>query len=260
MKSGLIDKNGHRILCDYYKIESLCKKITEQYCLIDMKNNQKFIEFSQNYNHFAPYFDFVVGTLGYHLIHPWGKQDYLLCGNPENRYYILKKYNKKLEDFVPCQYGKAKIGFSSDLDLKIQKFFPQTKIDKAGFINDDELEMIPNVGGHRELARQIINLGMIKNFEVWETFSNMDLEHKDVAMILMDYFPLLRFEFNQTTSIYQTLYNSNNITENEKKIVETLERYGEIFCTPKEKNAPIMDWSSKFYDIKSDLSLNHKNI
>ena len=70
LNSGLIDKEGNSITCPYYEIEKKNKKIIEQYCLVSEENNQKFLNFSKEYTYFSPYFDFVVGYLGYSLLNP----------------------------------------------------------------------------------------------------------------------------------------------------------------------------------------------
>lgn len=68
MQSGLIDKKGKIINCPYYEIEELCKKITNEFCCESIENQKFFSNFASEYTYFEPYFDFVVGFLGYSLI------------------------------------------------------------------------------------------------------------------------------------------------------------------------------------------------
>ena len=130
----------------------------EKYCLEGEINHQKFLEFAKDYTYFSPYFDFVVGVLNYSLINPWLQKNTLLCHLSNTRSYKRKKYAANMDMYVPYGYRKAKIGFSSDKDLQI-KGFEQT---------ENGMEIIPNIDGHRELAKQLLNLGMIKDKELCE--------------------------------------------------------------------------------------------
>jgi len=253
MNSGLIDKNGNKIECDYYEIEELCIKIIENYCALSNENNQKFIEFAAYYTYFSPYFDFVVGELGYNLINPWLQKNFLLCSTTGRRNYKQKKYDKSLDMYVPYEYGQAKIGYSSDRDLQIKPFNQKSGNYYPSFITENLQEMVPNVNGHRELAKQILNLGMIKDKTLCEEIMKIDFKNTDAAEILMWYWPLLRFDNeDEERKECSIIYRSDNISKEQEELKEKLKKEGKLswicFDQVTRSRAVARDWSYKFYN------------
>ncbi len=245
MKSGLINRDGKVIECLYYEIENLCREITEQYCLESENNQKEFLNFSKDYTYFTPYFDFVVGVLGYSLINPWLQNNKLLCNIPGTRHYMQKIYSSFTNDYVSYEFGKAKIGFSSDNDLKIEQF----SIDKNDYkclITNELKSLVPIVGGHRELAKQILNLGMIKDKELCEKISLIEFEKRDMAEVLMYYFPLIRYFCEDDE--FLALFRSDNISEKQNTLVEEFKiknrEYVLDYC--KRSKVEVFDWSYKF--------------
>ncbi len=253
MQSGLIDKQGNKILCLYYEIESLCIKITEEYCTRSETHNQEFLNFASDYTYFSPYFDFVVGYLDYKLINPWLKENTLLCVMQGTRKYNRKIYNSILEEYIPFESGKAKISFSSDKDLQLKKFEQKANYYKC-FITEDLTEIVPKIGKHRELAKQLLNLGMIKDKELCERIIKLDVEHTDMGEILMQYWPLLRFDELRNEDCIIT-YRSNNIGKEQDDLLLRLQQVGKIkkeyllnYCERKQDDLKeVKNWSNKFY-------------
>lgn len=250
MQSGLIDKEGNTIICPYYEIEALCKRIIEQYCVRSVENNQIFVDFSKEYTYFSPYFDFVVGYLGYSLLNPWGKEKSILKKHPLLDSYCLSVYSKTLDMYVPSKYNKNIIGFSSDKDLQIKPFLQENNFYNC-FINPELMEFVPNVGGHRELGKQLLNLAMIKDRELCERISKLPWDTLDTAEVLMWYFPLFRFDdYLSKNNGFMLLYRSDNITNKQKELLEKLKKLEyKKFIGDQAKKGLIetFDWSYKFY-------------
>lgn len=251
MQSGLITIEGKIINCPYYEIEKLCKKIINEFCCESIENQKKFSDFARDYTYFEPYFDFVVGVLGYSLLKPWLQQNKILCGNYENRTYTIKYYSKLLDSYMPIQYNKEVLGFSSDVDLQIKPFMQKSNFYNC-FITPNLMELVPfDRGGHRELGKQLLNLAMIKDKELCERMIRLDFENTDTAEVLMWYFPLLRFDdylFNKDN--FALVYRSDNISEKQKKLILDLKKLnGQNFIGDQVLNSPheTFDWSYKFY-------------
>lgn len=263
LTSGLIDKNGNHITCSYYEIEALCKKIIEQYCLISRENNQIFVDFSKDYTYFSPYFDFVVGYLGYSLLNPFFKPNSILCGDVNNRSYITKVYSPFLEDYVPLKYGSESFGFSSDKDLQIKPFLQENYFYNC-FVNPELLEFVPPVKGHRELGKQLLNLAMIKDRELFEKIIQLNISKLDTAEILMWYFPLFRFDdYLSNIHGFMLIYRSDNITNEQKELLEKLKKLEcEKFIDDQAKKSLIetFDWSYKFYSEERRMKNANKRI
>lgn len=221
MITGLLDKNGNIIEAPYYKIDALCQKITLEYMYKSKEHQNEFIEFASHYTYFSPFFDFVVGKLGYSLINPFLKQDFLLCGTP-NRTYYYKKYSELLSDYTLYNFGHNVFGFSSDEDLNIQKFNINEPFHPC-FITSELLELVPNnIFGHRELARQTLNLGMIKSKELYLELAKINLDYHDSAEVLMRYMPLLRFDNFLTDKDCIINYREDLINKQQSALIRTL--------------------------------------
>lgn len=263
MQSGLIDRKGKIINCPYYEIEELCKKIINKFCCESIENQKFFSNFARDYTYFEPYFDFVVGVLGYSLINPWLQSNKILCGNYENRTYTLKYYSKLLDSYTAIQYNREVLGFSSDIDLQIKPFSQRDNFYNC-FITSDLTELVPLAeGGHRELGKQLLNLAMIKDRELCKRILQLDFENTDSAEVLMWYFPMLRFDdylFNKDN--FALVYRSDNISEKQKKLILNLESLDcKKFIGDQVLNSPheTFDWSYKFYSKeRRDLNENKR--
>lgn len=251
MESGLLTKEGKIIHCPYYEIEDLCKKIIEAYCSESEENQRAFSNFAKEYTYFEPYFDFVIGVLGYSLINPWLQSNKILSGNYESRSYNLKVYSKLLEEYIPLKYNKEIIGFSSDQDLQIKPFSQENEFYNC-FITSDLIELVPFVGGgHRELGKQLLNLAMIKDKELCERIARLDWESIDSAEVLMWYFPLLRFDdYLNNKNNFMLIFRSDNISNMQDELIKKFKEFKcEKFITDQAPRSPAttFDWSYKFY-------------
>ncbi len=263
MDSGLIKDDGSIINCPYYEIEESCKKITEIFCSESTDNQKFFLDFANQYTFFEPYFDFVIGELGYSLLNPWLKKDYILCGNYENHRYTLKRYSELLDGYTFHKYNQNEIGFSSDNDLQIKPFDQKTNFYTC-FITPNLIELVPNVGGHRELGKQLLNLAMIKDKELCERIAQLDLEKIDSGEILMRYFPLLRFDaLDLDGKTFSLVYRSDNISNIQKELIKDLEGLDSdnlIADQTLESSVETIDWSFKFYNKERSENIENKRI
>lgn len=108
----LISKDNQQIKCKYYELDRICQGIIQN----ETKNfyvQKKFIEFSQKYSYFTPFFDFVLQELGYKLINAFGvqnavmyavnnqihwahgNQDYVLFSTFDDEHIGLEKMSKE---------------------------------------------------------------------------------------------------------------------------------------------------------------------
>lgn len=253
MESGLIDKFGNVINCEYYEIEKYCIKIINDFCKESNENKKKFFEFAKDYTYFSPYFDFVIGVLNYSLLNPFFINKNILCGNSENHSYLMKFYSSIIGDYVIDDYNKEIMGFSSDDDLKIKPFNQITNFYNS-FITGDLTELVPNVKGHRELAKQILNLTMIKDKELCQEILSIDFQNSDLAEVLMWYLPLLRFDdYLYKKDSFSLIYRSDNISSKQENLIRKLEKLkcqkfiGDQATLSIHKT---YDWSFKFYNYE----------
>lgn len=249
MQSGLINKDGKIISCFYYEIEDLCKKIIEKYCKENEEKQNIFLEFAKKYTFFNPNFDFVVGVLGYSLLNPWFLKNKILCGNYENQRYFLKGYSEILGIYSPYKFNSEIIGFSSDYQLKVKPFIQENNFYNC-FITPDLYELVPCVKGHRELAQQILNLGMIHDKELCKEIIKIDFLNTDAAEVLMWYFPLLRFDCYDDENSFMLVYRSDNISFEQEDLRKKLEKLNcDKFIADQSLNsiAKTYDWSMKLY-------------
>lgn len=89
LNSGLINKKGEVLECQYYELENICINIVNSYCEESKENKEQFEHFAENYKMFRPYFDFVVCILGYKVINPEMEENTILVGK-DNHMYIYK--------------------------------------------------------------------------------------------------------------------------------------------------------------------------
>lgn len=263
MQSGLITKKGKIINCPYYEIEELCKKITNEFCCESIEKQKFFSNFASEYTYFEPYFDFVVGFLGYSLINPWLQSNKILCGNYENRTYTIKYYSKLLDSYMPMKFNREVLGFSSDFDLQIKPFSQRDNFYNC-FITSDLTELAPIAGGgHRELGKQLLNLAMIKDRELCERIIKLDFENTDSAEVLMWYFPMLRFDdYLFDKNKFSIVFRSDNISEKQRKLILDLKKLGcqKLIADQCSNNSTkTFDWSYKFYSKeRRDLNENKR--
>ncbi len=257
MVAEILAPNGSKINCLYYEIEEKCKEICEEYCSISEENLEEFETFSKDYTYFAPYFDFVFGYLGYQLFNISLRKNFLLIGNLENRCYKLKRYSKGLEDYVPYKFGKEIITFVSDRDLSIKPF----EIDKdyvPCFITKDLKQIVPKSGGHRELARTILNLGLIQDKDLCQKILSIDQENTDMAEVLMRYYPLLRFDYDEKNRETMIVYDCRLLSREQSNFIKEMQNGQKFFSLSlfdySKYKEEVIDWTYKFVKKEDDLS------
>ena len=186
MEVGLERKTGEIIYCFYYEIEELAKQITKEYCCKSKENLEQFLAFSKNYTHFSPYFDFVIGVLGYHLRNPFFEANKILWGDPKTHAFYRKMYVPSYKDYLPCQLNREYFHFSSDNDLQIN-----TSLEESSkiYVNEDGIKFAPPKSKW-ELARQLLNLKIIQDKELCEEVEQQKLENQEEHEILSRYVPL----------------------------------------------------------------------
>lgn len=214
IESGLIGKNGI-IECKYYELEEKCIEIVELYCMESTINRQKFEQFAENYNLFRPYFDFVVGVLGYKVINAEMEKDTILVGKNNHMY----KY-KKDED-INTEKAFCYV-FCDDKTLNI---YPMT-LDSSTYhdclINGEGKHMLPSdMYGHVHLFQQILNMILISNKDICEDYLNYT---SDLGMFVQRYYPLLRFQADKQGNMVVTrsFYRKDNITKIQENFLSDL--------------------------------------
>ncbi len=257
MIAEILAPNGSKINCPYYEIEEKCQEICKEYCSISEKNLEEFENFSKDYTYFSPYFDFVFGYLGYQLFNISLRPNFLLMGNLENRCYELKKYSKGLEDYIPYNFGKDVMTFVSDQDLSI-KPFAIDKDFKPCFITKDLKQIVPKCGGHRELARTILNLGLIQDRDLCQKILPVDQENTDMAEILMHYYPLLRFDYDEKSKETTIVYDHRLLSSEQSELIKTMQNENRfslfLFDYYPKYEGEVLDWSYKFVKKEDELN------
>lgn len=221
LESGLW-KDDIFIPCFYFEIEDKCKEIVSNYCAFSEKNNQEFVEFSKNYCHFKPYFDFVVTRLGYTILNPEMESDMLLWGSENHMYKSKDKNDKK--------------SFCYDLsDDKTLQIYPM-KMDSSIFhdclIDGEGNHLLPNdMFGHLHIFQQILNMILIANENICKDY----LEYSgDIGVFVQRYLPLIRFQVDilEKNVITRCVYRNDNTTQIQKDFMEDLlaNRYSYPSC------------------------------
>lgn len=261
MDSGLIKNDGTIISCPYYGVEELCKKIIEIFCSESEENRKLFLDFAKNYTYFSPYFDFAIDVLGYTLINPWLFKNHVLTMNQEEKLYQEYIYSNTMKKYIPITHEDRLIGLSSDKHLEIKPFEQKNNNYYPCFITEDLIELYPKLRGHRELAWQLLNLGMIKDKELCEEIQAIkNIEDKDMAEVLMWFWPLLRFDSYQTKEKCFLVYRSDNVSNLQLELINKQEDLKYAFDQSINSIASSHNWSNKFYSEERRKSLENKRI
>lgn len=188
-----LEKNNCEIEhCFYYELEELCQKITKKFCFESVENSRLFLAFAKDYTYFSPYFDFVIGVLGYSLVGPFFEDKKILWGSQKNRAFYQKIYLSYYDDYMPARYNGEYFHFSSNLDLQINLSSSKNNI----YVDSKGIQMVPPKS-KLELARQLLHLELIKNKKLCEEIRKQKISQTDEYEILSSYVSLQ--ELNPTT-------------------------------------------------------------
>lgn len=213
IQSGIIKEN-QKIDCKYYELDEKCKEITEEYCRTNKTCLEEFQEFSKDYLHFRPYFDFVVCRLGYKILNAQMEEGTTLVGK-ENHMYVYKNKEQQFEK-------NFRYGMSDDKTLDI---YPMT-LDSSTFhdclIDGENNHILPkDMYGHTQILQQMLNLLLISNKEICEEFLNYT---SDIGYFVQRYLPLIRFQADKQGSMIITrcVYRRMNRTKSQEMFMNDL--------------------------------------
>ncbi len=263
MIAEILAPNGSKISCLYYEIEEKCKEICKEYCSLSLDNLKEFENFSKDYTYFAPYFDFVFGNLEYSLLHFGLNETIMLTGIKKERVYVLKQYSSYFDKYVTLDFGAKFLHFSSDKDLKIEPFIPERSLEPC-FITHDLYKLVPSIGGHRALAYQLLNLGMIRDKELCEKMFSLKQDQSEMGEILMFLWPLLRFDiYDYLKKQCMVVYHSKNCTQEQLDLISSLMQMGylsqlNLFDYYPKHDKEVLNWSYKFKRKEDELDANRR--
>lgn len=242
LESGLI-KDQIVYPCKYYELETMCQKIVTEYCHESVEHTQEFTRFALSYQTFRPYFDFVVGYLGYIVMNPELEKETFIKGE-DSHFYLCDENGVKLSN-----------GFSFGMgdDITLNKYpmsmDPSTFHDCLIDGNCNHL-LSKNMVGHIQLFQQIANNLFISCPDVCEEYLSYPY---DLGSFVQRYYPLLRFQAHWQGPMILTrcIYREKNMTPQQNLFMQNLlyNRYTyPSFLNPIERE--LEEYDAKDYSRK----------
>lgn len=155
--SILISPSGEEIICKYYEINEISKKIIKDLCDKDRTMKEKFDEFSKNYGYFEPFFDFLLCELGYVIKNPFNFENAVFYA--KNKKIFLKHLSEDFEIF----------GLSSDDEIGLEKVNEHNM--GISMVDGNLMAIKPKgIKRHEIMSRFILNNYFIKNKQMYEEY------------------------------------------------------------------------------------------
>lgn len=214
LDSGLINEHG-KIECKYYELEEKCLQIVETYCMESKENQERFEEFSKNYNLFRPYFDFVVCVLGYKVINPQMEAGTILVGR-NSHMYMYKDEEKITADKSFCY------DLSDDVTLGVRPMTLDASTYNDCLVDGNCNYILPNdMFGHVHILQQLLNMMLISNKDICEDYLTY---RSDIGMFVQRYYPILRFQANRQGNmvLVTSVHRKDNLTKKQEMFLGDL--------------------------------------
>ncbi len=162
METGFITDENKRITISYYEMgmfaESICKNYVEE----NENNGIRFEEFSKNYHHFKPYFDFLLFELRYKMVNPLLRQN--------STWYVEEGilYLKTSTQSIKYHYLPV-----NDVFFKKQYISPENLQDCVVDFDGVSYNVPRELGlFHEEMDELILNQSLIYDKELFEIYQN----------------------------------------------------------------------------------------
>lgn len=172
METGLITNENKFIPIPYYEIGLFAENICKNFMEANEKNKEKFEVFAKNYQHFKPYFDFLLFELGYKMINPLLRKD-SIWHVEENTLYLSTLNQVKAYRYVPvndCIFVRQgnKLENLQDCVVDFYGVFYNV-LRKQGLYHEDTDELI-------------LNQYLIYDKELFESYQKAKWEGLDIGV------------------------------------------------------------------------------
>lgn len=232
MLAAILKPDNQLIQGNYTLIREICKKE----CLKD-ENISDFIEFSQSYNYFEPYFDYVMFKLNYIFINPFYQKSNALCKEGDSLYKIkinsidYKEIRTKVEEEIKSRMLLPFISKCSDEELGIEK---KTESNMTTCILDpNNIGLLNNKGtehgSHGITANTVVNQLLLISPKINQDFienlnSQTEYEDNDSITYLSNRFGCMRITDKSTYPII--IANELSLNEEQIELIRKLQQDG----------------------------------